>query len=62
MCGKASDIFDIGLTNPGSNANLALVSVAGACDYTFIHELGITSLSLYTNTECYLRTSIWVIT
>ena len=46
MCGKASDIFDIGLTNPGSNANLALVSVAGACDYTFIHELGITSLSL----------------
>ena len=36
FCGRASDFFDIAL----SGDNLALVSVAGACEYTFAHEIG----------------------
>ena len=36
FCGRASDIFDIAR----SGDNLALVSVAGACEYTFAHEIG----------------------
>ena len=36
FCGVASDIYDIAR----KGANLAVVSVAEECDYTFAHEIG----------------------
>ena len=36
FCGRASKVYDIGR----KKMNLAVVSIAGACEYTFGHEIG----------------------